>query len=192
MYKRQEDGLGYQCFGGALADRLGQRAEREAYEARYPDGVREMNRAAWWLAHWAPGMDGHVFPEDTGIRLEPGSGLVVQMHYYTVEAPGEADAGSRLDFQVAEEVEKPAFHLSQTYGPWLGSERNGTMVIPPGEKATYEVSDDLGSLVGYAARVTGVDETRIRGFELHSANLHMHAFGHSGVCLLYTSPSPRD
>ncbi|MDZ7779805.1 MAG: hypothetical protein U5R14_07710 [Gemmatimonadota bacterium] len=180
----EEEGQGYQCFGGALPDRLSERAEREAYEARYPDGVRELSRASWWLAHWAPGMDGHTFPEGTGIRMEPGAALVVQMHYYSVEAPGEADRDTRLDFQFEAEVEKPAFHLPQTHGPWLNSGRNGTMVIPPEEQATYEVSDELSSLVGYASRITDVDEARIEGFEIHSANLHMHAFGHSGVISL--------
>ena len=28
--------------------------------------------------------------------------------------------------------------------------------------------------------VTGVDEAEIQGLEIHSANLHMHAIGHSG------------
>ena len=178
---REEEGLGYQCFGGALPDRLGRRSEREAYEARYPDGVREMNRAAWWLAHWAPGMDGHHFPDGTGIKLEPGTGLVVQMHYYTADAPGEADMATRLDFEFADEVERPAFHFSQTWGPWLGSERNGTMIVPPGEMATYETTDALGDLLGYASAITDVEKARISAFEVHSANLHMHAFGHSGV-----------
>lgn len=179
-----EEGLGYRCFGGALPDRLGRRVERDAYEARYPDGVRELSRANWWLSHWAPGMDGHVFPEGTGIMLEPGAGLVVQMHYYTVDTPGEADAGSRLDFQVDDQVERPAFHLAQTRGAWLAGERNGSMVIPPGEMPTYEVSEDLGSLLPYVSYVTGVDEERIRALEVHSANLHMHAFGHSGEITL--------
>lgn len=175
-----EEGRGYRCFGGALPDRLDGRAEREAYEARYPSGVRELSRGNWWLAHWAPGMDGHRFPEGTGLRLEPGSALVVQMHYYTREAPGESDAGTRLDFQVASSVERPALHLAQTRNAWLVAERNGSMVIPPGERATYEVADDLGDLVGYIARITDVEEDRIQALEIHSANLHMHAFGHSG------------
>jgi hypothetical protein len=127
----EEEGDGYQCFGGALPDRLGQRDVREAYEARYPDGVRELDRSAFWLSHWAPGMDGHHFPEGTGIRVEPGSTLVVQMHYYGAQAPGERDEASRMDFQVASQVERPAFHLAQTWGPWLGSESNGSMVISP-------------------------------------------------------------
>jgi hypothetical protein len=175
-----EEGAGYQCFGGALPDRLGIRAERAAYEARYPDGVRELARSSFWLAHWAPGMDGHVFPEGTGILMEPGSALVVQMHYYGRDAPGERDERTRLDFQVANEVERPAFHLPQTRNEWLGAERNRSMVIPPGESATYEVADDLGTLLRYISRVTRVDEDRIRGVEVHSVNLHMHAFGHSG------------
>lgn len=92
-----EAGEGYQCFGGAVPDRLGNRANRTEYEAKYPDGVRELSRANFWLAHWAPGMDGHVFPEGTGIRMQPGSVLVVQLHYYTKDAEGEVDQGSRLD-----------------------------------------------------------------------------------------------
>ena len=181
---RAEEGLGYRCFGGALPDRLGRSADRDAYEARYPDGVRELSRGSWWLAHWAPGMDGHVFPEGTGIKLEPGSGLVVQMHYYMGDAAGEADSGSRVDFQFAERVDRPAFHLSQTHNAWLAGERNKSMVIGPGETATYEVSDALGSLLGYVSRITDVDADRIEAFEVHSANLHMHAFGKSGVITL--------
>ncbi len=180
----EEEGPGYQCFGGALPDRLGEREVRAAYEARYPDGVRELDRSAFWLSHWAPGMDGHRFPEGTGIRMEPGSALVVQMHYYGGQAPGERDAGTRMDFQVASRVDRPAFHLAQTWGPWLGGAQNGSMVIPPGERVTYETADDLGGLVNYIARITGVEADDIQALELHSANLHMHAIGESGVITL--------
>jgi hypothetical protein len=179
-----EEGLGYQCFGGSIPDRLGNRAEREAYEERYPDGIRELSLASFWLAHWAPGMDGHRFPAGTGIPMDPGSAVVVQMHYYGLEAPGERDEGTRIDFQVAHEVERPAFHLPQTRNAWLVAERNGSMIIEPGQTATYELSDRLGDLLAYVARVTGVEEDRIGGLEIHSANLHMHAFGHSGVISL--------
>ena len=178
--EEEEEGPGYQCFGGALPDRLGQRAAREAYEARYPDGVRELSRGNFWLAHWAPGMDGHVFPEGTGIRMEPGSALVVQMHYYGGAAPGERDEGSMVDFMLAEQVERPAFHFPQTRGEWLVAERNRTMVIEPGATETYEVSDPLEELLPYISYVTQVPEDQIAGLEVHSVNLHMHAFGHAG------------
>lgn len=176
----EEEGPGYQCFGGALPDRLGSREARRAYEARYPDGVRELSRGNFWLAHWAPGMDGHVFPEGTGVRLDPGTLLVVQMHYYSSDAPGESDADTHVDFMVEPRVERPAFHLSQTRGDWLGASRNETMVVPPGTQRSFEVVDNLGSLLGYISRITQVDQSRISGLELHSANLHMHSFGHSG------------
>jgi hypothetical protein len=175
-----EEGPGYQCFGGALPDRLGRAADRQAYEELHPNGIRELQQASFWLAHWAPGMDGHRFPEGTGIRLDPGSALVVQMHYYGRAAPGERDAGTRMDFQVADHVERPAFHLAQTYNAWLAGERNGSMVIEPGQMATYQDIANLGDLLPYIARITQVDADRIQGLEVHSANLHMHAIGHSG------------
>jgi hypothetical protein len=188
----EEEGAGYQCFGGAVPDRLDESSEREAYEARYPDGVTELARGSFWLAHWAPGMDGHEFPDGTGIRMEPGSALVVQMHYYGAQAPGERDADTMVEFKVAPEVERPAFHLPQTHNPWLAGERNGSMVIEPGETATYQVTDDLEDLLPYIAHVTGVDEARVRAVEIHSVNLHMHAFGHSGEVSLVDGNGRRE
>lgn len=185
-----EEGPGYQCFGGALPDRLSNRAEREAYETRYPDGVRELSRGNFWLAHWAPGMDGHVFPEGTGILVEPGTALVVQMHYYSSDAPGQYDEGTRVEFQLAREVDRPAFHLSQTRPEWLVAERNRSMVIEPGSMATYEVSDTLEPILPYISRITRVPVERIDALEIHSVNLHMHAFGHSGRITL-THPGGR-
>ncbi len=179
-----EDGPGYTCFGGALPDRLGDPEVRAEYESRYPDGVREMNRANYWLAHWAPGMDGHVFPEGTGIRMKPGSGLVVQMHYYGGAAPGEVDEGTRMDFMTADAVERPAFHLAQTRGDWLRARRNESMVIPAGEIKSYEMRDHFGDMLGYFGFMAGVDPERIEAVEVHSANLHMHSFGHSGEIVL--------
>ena len=176
----EEEGLGYQCFGGALPDRLGSRAEREVYEAEHPDGVRELNRNNFWLAHWAPGMFGQSFPEGTGIPMAPGSALVVQMHYYSAEAPGESDEGTVLEFTTAPEVQRPAFHFPQTNNRWLNGDGNGSMVIPAGQQATYAVTETLGDWVGYVAAVTDVPEDEIGALEIHSANLHMHAIGHSG------------
>lgn len=175
-----EDGEGYQCFGGAVPDRLGEPDVRKAYEARYPNGVRELNLGNFWLAHWAPGMDGYRFPEGSGLRIEPGSVLVAQMHYYAGFAPGERDRNTRMEFQVAESVDKPAVNFPLTNYGWLDSRNNGSMVIPPGGRATFETSTRLGDLTRYIARVTKVPEAEIAGLELHSANLHMHAFGSSG------------
>lgn len=180
----EEDGMGYQCFGGAVPDRLGQRAEREAYETRYPDGVTELDQNSFWLAHWAPGMDGHQFPDGTGILVEPGAALIVQMHYYSADAPGQEDAETLMDFQVASEVDRPAFHFPQTRNDWLNAQRNESMIIEPESMATYEVTSNLQALLPYISRVIQVEEDEIQGLEVHSVNLHMHAFGHSGTVTL--------
>lgn len=175
-----EEGPGYQCFGGAVPDRLGSRAARSAYEATYPGGVRELSRNNFWLAHWAPGMDGHVFPAGTGIPVKPGSAFVVQLHYYNKDAPGESDAGSTLDFMVAKSVERPAFHMPVTNDDWIAGEQTGTMVIPAGQMATVRTAEDLGGMLDYVSFVTGIPRDSVRGLEVHSVNLHMHGIGHSG------------
>lgn len=185
--EKAEEGAGYQCFGGAVPDRLGRRENRAAYEAKYPDGVRELNRHNFWLAHWAPGMDGHVFPEGTGIRMRPGSVLVVQLHYYSKDAPGERDEGSRLDFMTAPTVQRPAFHLAQTNNDWMNGDREGSIRVPERDSASVSLTEDLGDYLGYVASVTGVPRDRIDGLELHSANLHMHGIGKSGEVTLERS-----
>ncbi len=185
-----EEGPGYQCFGAAVPDRLGIPEHREAYEERYPDGVMELHRGNYWLAHWAPGMDGYSFPADTGIPMRPGTALVVQMHYYSVFAPGQTDADSRMEFQVSSQVERPAINVPVTINAWLESRRNRSMVVPPGQSARYVADVSLQGLAGYMLRLFDIDPERLEAAEVHSANLHMHRFGASGRITL-TEPTGR-
>jgi hypothetical protein len=185
-----EPDLGYQCFGGPVPDRLGKTVEREAYERVHPDGVRELNDASFWLAHWAPGMEGYAFPNDTGILMRPGMVLIAQVHYYSAFAPGETDAGTKMQFRVSERVAKPALHFPLTSDRWLNAADNASMVIPPGERARFETSSDLETIAAYIAHHTKVPKERINALEVHSANLHMHSFGAAGVVSL-TTPDGR-
>jgi len=183
--EEMEEGPGYTCFGGALPDELVRsRAQINAYQERYPNGVSELQRANWWLAHWAPGMDGHVFPENTGIKLEPGAGIVVQMHYYSGAAPGERDQGTTLEFITEDAVEQPAMMLPQTDNDWFAAPSSAEMLIPAGEMRTYEYSNTMGEVLRNVASTTGVARDEITALEIHSANLHMHAIGHSGEITL--------
>lgn len=179
-----EPGLGYQCFGGAVPDRLGNPAERAAYERTHPNGVRELNFANFWLAHWAPGMDGYVFPSNTGILMRPGMVLIAQMHYYSAFAPNEKDTGTKMEFQLSERVAKPALHFPLTRDPWLDAADNASLVIPPGQRVRYEASADLATIADYVGHHTRVPRERISALEVHSANLHMHSFGAGGVVSL--------
>jgi hypothetical protein len=53
-------------------------------------------RRPGWLGAWVPGSSGGALPEGTGMRVEPGSKIVVQMHYHTLPGagPDPLDAGA--------------------------------------------------------------------------------------------------
>ncbi len=114
-----------------------------------------------WLGAWAPGGGTAVFPAGTGIRVEPGSVVALQMHYNVANGSG-ADR-TTIDFQLASEVEHAADLQPWTDIAWV---LGGGMDIPARTDGVthsfaYDVTEDDGS------------------FFLHSASVHMHTFGRS-------------
>ncbi|MDP6933793.1 MAG: monooxygenase, partial [Myxococcota bacterium] len=65
-----EDSPGYTCYGGP--------------------GVIDQE-SAQWLGGWAPGGGDTVFPEGTGVRVDPGSLIILQVHYNTASMDPEPD-----------------------------------------------------------------------------------------------------
>ncbi len=184
----EEAGQGHQCFGGALPDSLGSKEARASLDARFPGAMDKLMKNNFWLSHWAPGMYGEEFPADTGILVRPGSVIVVQMHYYSAFAPGEADTDTTMHFKVAKHVDKPSVNLPLTNNRWLYANRNNTMTIPAGGSATFETSESFERIAGFAANALKIDPASIAALELRSANIHMHAFGASGeASLLHAS-----
>lgn len=188
----EEEGPGHQCFGGALPDRIGDEGMKQEIEERFPGGWEKLVNGSYWLSHWAPGMYGEEFPEDTGILIRPGSVIVVQMHYYSAFAPGEPDSDTMMHFQVADTVKKPSVNYPLTNTRWLYGSRNESMQIPPGESATYETSERFDDLADYVAGALQIDREEISAIELQSANVHMHAFGASGVASLLDSDGRKE
>ena len=180
----EEEGIGYQCFGGAVPDRLGDDETRRSFENKYPGGVKKLSQNNYWLAHWAPGMDGYHFPKNTGVPIKKGSALILQVHYYSAFAPGEKDPGSQLIFTLADSVKKPAIHYPLTNNGWLNSKNNQSMVINPGQQNTYAVNVSLKRIANYTAWITETQMESVNAVEIHSANVHMHAFGASGSTAL--------
>lgn len=182
-----EEGRGYRCFGGALPDRLGDAEVQAALEAKYPGILAKLNSETYWLAHWAPGMDeGYAFPEDTGIKVPSGGAFVIQMHYYTQDARGEADQNTKFAMMLAPSVKKPAFYYPLTNMDWLESRNNRSMVIPAGSSASYSVEAPLSRVAAYGGNVLKQPLSAVKNLEMHSANLHMHAVGASGRISLRT------
>ncbi len=151
-----EAGPGYTCFGGAVAD------------GGAVSGIDQAQVA--WIGAWAPGSAGSDLPAGTGVRIEPGSKVVIQVHYNTLAASGVAQTDrSSISLKVDDAVDREGFTLPFANPDWLSG--NG-MDIPAGEKAVmHSFTSDVTQWLPY---LYGGDWAQ---FELHTASLHMHVHG---------------
>jgi hypothetical protein len=139
---------GYLCYGG-------------------PGGTRP-----GWLGAWVPGSNAGALPPGTGIRVAPGSKVVVQMHYHAT--PGAGPDRTTLAIRTADAVEREAFVVPFTDPAWLA----GGMEIPAGEpEVVHEFAVDLSK----AAPLLMPDGGFASGdpLRVHALALHMHTFGTS-------------
>ncbi len=149
----EEPGPGYTCFGG-------------------PGGEDDLGTR--WVGAWAPGAVNPGFPEGTGIRVEPGSKIILQVHYNTLNGDGEADL-TEMDFRLADSVEKEALLMPYANPSWVLS---GSMPIPAGmANASHEYVNDFTEFLPFLTdgRMTG------DRYLIHNASLHMHSVGQRGV-----------
>jgi hypothetical protein len=149
-------GQGYSCFGSAA-----------------PPGHEGMPTKL--LGAWTPGSGGLDFPEGTGIRVEPGSRVVLQMHYSTTTDEPPSDL-TRVHFKLDAEIEDNGGFL-----PWLdiGWPSNPqSMRIPAGEaNVVHEYVGDPTASPLYGEFVAGVDPDE--GIFVHGVLPHMHKLGSS-------------
>ncbi|HEX8819699.1 MAG TPA: hypothetical protein VF794_07255, partial [Archangium sp.] len=146
----QEPGPGYTCFGGP-----GLNAGRVA-----------------WIGSWAPGSPGSDYPAGTGLRIAPGSKVILQVHYNTGHAghgaalaPDETSVALKVDST----VDKVAF-----VQPWANPEwiRSKTMTIPAGQ--TDVVHGWAFDPTTLASRLTGGVFQDGKPITVHTVGLHMH------------------
>lgn len=135
-----DPGPGWSCFGGPGV------------------GVQE---DAQWLGGWAPGGSRGDFPNGTGIWIDAGAKIVLQMHYNTAAATGSDQSAILL--KVDPEVEFPAYVQPWANPAWLYGD---SMLIPAGESGVSH---------GFAYTF-GASNTP---FRVHHATLHMHTLGRS-------------
>jgi Copper type II ascorbate-dependent monooxygenase, N-terminal domain/Copper type II ascorbate-dependent monooxygenase, C-terminal domain len=128
---------GYSCFGGAGAPVSGM------------------------IGAWAPGSLGADLPAGVGLPVEPGSAIVLQLHYH-----GHGGAGSdrsAIEFKLDSTIERPGRITPFTNPQWP----RGAMTIPANQ------ADVVHSFT--------VDPTFLTGeLEIFSSSLHMHTLGTSG------------
>ncbi|MEU4219748.1 monooxygenase [Actinoplanes sp. NPDC026623] len=71
-------GLGWQCFGGTGVD-----------------GAEVEEGDAAWVDTWAPGAAETLLTQDVGFKLEPGSLLILQIHYNLLATDGKPAGSDR-------------------------------------------------------------------------------------------------
>jgi hypothetical protein len=141
---------GYPCFGGPGA------------------GIQT------WLGAWAPGGMGGMYPPDTGIRVEPGSKIVLQVHYNLQSAAGDTSDQTHVEVALADSVAHPAILL-----PWANYDWSmGSGMDIPAFQADVE-HDFLHDPTPYMAQWSGGQIQANVPLHLYSASLHQHLLGKS-------------
>ena len=124
---------------------------------------------------WVPGAGREPTPSGTGLGVQPGSVMVVQMHYNTLVAKPQPDQSTVL-VATADEVERPARGFLLTNPGFL---QPGGMPIPaddPDVTHSWSVpAAALGAIFGGDAGVSAGDP-----WVMHQGFLHMHNLGTRG------------
>ena len=144
-----EAGPGYTCYGGPG------------------------NNRANWLGSWAPGSNAGDFYPGTGIKIEPGSVIIMQVHYNTLNS-GSIEDLTAIDLRLDDAVDKEAFVMPFTNPSWLD---DGGMPIAKGDDdATHRFAFDPSRYLGYITNNT------IEGgeFVIYGLGIHMHTLGTKG------------
>lgn len=125
------------------------------------------------LTVWAPGISPGPLPEGTGVRVEPGSKIVMQMHYNTVNTEPVPDQSS-LEIRYVDEVEREAVTLFFLDVGWYGE---GGMPIPAGDpNVTHQHTGHFGYMMNFSG-AGDVGITEDDPFVLHSVFMHQHVLG---------------
>ncbi len=116
---------------------------------------------------WAPGGGAFNFPEGTGIRIDPGFKLVLQMHYNLAAGDGGDSTAVRLS--MVDAVEREAVNALDDR--FLATLFNGTNVtLPPGEDSY--VWKWQAPIREWDSRIAGWESVELLGLLPH-----MHTLG---------------
>lgn len=118
-----DPGPGYECFTTGVSG--GQVVEGEATSG---SSLRSSLLGAFEKAE-----EGSHYPYGTGIRVEPGSAIVIQQHYNTLFAGGAAEDQSALQFMVEADVPNPATASWLVNPSWMNPMTKDTMHIAADE-----------------------------------------------------------
>lgn len=149
-----EPGPGYTCYGG-------------------PGATESDWTAGRWIGAWAPGGEGSDLPAGTGLRMEPGSKVVVQVHYNSQASDGQPDQ-TQVQYKVDASVENEAHMMLWADPQWL----YGSMDIPAGAPSTvHSFAHDPTQVMSFLTDVIPENAP----FYIHNVAHHMHKRGVRGL-----------
>lgn len=154
-WENVDEEAGYSCFGGPTLSGSSSQIPIEQ------------------IAQWVPGNQGLDFPTGTGIPIDAGSKIILQLHYNLSPTVSEKTDLTTLQFSLSESVDSLA-----AYAPWLsGLWPVSGMSIPAG--ATGVVHSVDADPRGFFELLNPSLELN-DGFVIHGMMLHMHRLGRSG------------
>lgn len=153
---------GYPCYGTAAMD---------GWE---PDSVLDELQQGL-VGVWAPGVGAVRTPGGSGLAVEPGSTLVVQMHYYTLATDDPTDQ-TEVRFQTEAQVEEVGYSVFWVDASWVFNPTS--MLIPAGaEGVRHAYRAPLQDLPGLSLLAPELDLSA--PVEVHSVMPHQHLLGRS-------------
>ncbi len=144
---------GYPCYGGLTPTKDGEPRE----DVTMANGQL--------IGQWAPGLRGQQFTPGTGVRVEPGSKAVLQVHYNTER--GTAPDQSMIEFAVEDSVEREGQMFAYLNAEWYLGDYG--MEIPAGEIVEHIYDNKFLTTMG--------NSPFREGAEIHAALPHMHRLG---------------
>lgn len=133
---------GYSCFGG-------------------PGGGIDLDTR--FVASWAPGAQGGDLPAGTGLPIEPGSKIALQVHYNTTNDAPAPDQTS-IDLKLEDKVEHEGTWQFFTKLDWVLGE--GMELPAMTANITHDYAMDPTPLISNGG-----------SFTIHEMGLHMHTRG---------------
>lgn len=119
-----------------------------------------------WLTSYEPGGYGQTFGGDIGMQVEPGSLILLQVHYNTINKKKGPDR-TRLDLMIEDEVERVGRTTLILNALWA-LPTIGSMLIPANEPDVRHYWEGVPT-----ALQTGPQD-------IYAVDLHMHTLGISG------------
>jgi hypothetical protein len=176
-----EPGPGYTCFGGPNGGSVEEPSLEDLSLEELIAELQSRGGGQRWIGAWVPGSRTSSFPPGTGLLMEPGDVLIVQMHYNTSSDEPQSDQ-SVVQIAYADQVERPAMILPFTDLGWVsGSELlGGPMLLPAGQSPIYHETVSAGDGVMPQAARTVLGLAEDSPLVIHGVAHHMHQLGVSG------------